>query len=99
MAMGEFDTHTGMGIETHGRARDKALFYFFDMGVRHARAVKPWTTIHGCGTLTWAREKRRQLGTAVSYGRVPHTLKKHRHGIVAKHELKLQNSKHTGSTS
>ncbi|PPS01373.1 hypothetical protein GOBAR_AA19290 [Gossypium barbadense] len=68
-------------------------------GVRHARAVKPWTTIHGRGTLTWAREKRTQLGTAVPYGRVPHTPKKHGLGIVAKHELKLQNSKHTGSTS
>ncbi|PPS10563.1 hypothetical protein GOBAR_AA10086 [Gossypium barbadense] len=56
-------------METHGHARDKARFCFFNMGVRHARAIKPWTTIHGRGTLTWAGEKRTQLGTAVRDGR------------------------------
>ncbi|PPR82534.1 hypothetical protein GOBAR_AA38180 [Gossypium barbadense] len=68
MAVGELDTYTGMGMETHGRARDKAQFYFFDTGVRHTRAVKPWITIHGCGTLTWVGEKRTTLGMAVRYG-------------------------------
>ncbi|PPR96081.1 hypothetical protein GOBAR_AA24590 [Gossypium barbadense] len=52
-------------METHGRARDKARFCFFDMGMRHARAAKPWTTIHRRGTLTWVGEKRTKLGMAV----------------------------------
>ncbi|PPS14941.1 hypothetical protein GOBAR_AA05630 [Gossypium barbadense] len=30
-------------------ARGKARFYFFNTGVRHARAVKSWTIIHGRG--------------------------------------------------
>ncbi|PPS08872.1 hypothetical protein GOBAR_AA11770 [Gossypium barbadense] len=64
-------------METHGRARDKARFCFFDMGMRQARAAKPWMTIHGRGTLTWAGEKRTKLGTTVRYGRVPHTSKTH----------------------
>ncbi|PPR98023.1 hypothetical protein GOBAR_AA22641 [Gossypium barbadense] len=42
-------------MEKHGRARGKARFYFFDTGMRHARAVKSWTTIHGRGTLTHGR--------------------------------------------
>ncbi|PPR89767.1 hypothetical protein GOBAR_AA30920 [Gossypium barbadense] len=29
------------------KTRGKARFCFFDTGIRHARAVKPWTTIHG----------------------------------------------------
>ncbi|PPR94853.1 hypothetical protein GOBAR_AA25812 [Gossypium barbadense] len=37
--------NTGMGMEKHGRAKGKARFCFFDTGVRHARADKPWTTI------------------------------------------------------
>ncbi|PPS06042.1 hypothetical protein GOBAR_AA14606 [Gossypium barbadense] len=40
---------TGVGMEKHGRARGKARFCFFNMGVRHARAVKPWIAIHGRG--------------------------------------------------
>ncbi|PPS03406.1 hypothetical protein GOBAR_AA17256 [Gossypium barbadense] len=39
-------------IGEHGGARGKAQFCFFDTGVRHARDVKPWTIIHGRGTLT-----------------------------------------------
>ncbi|PPS05846.1 hypothetical protein GOBAR_AA14799 [Gossypium barbadense] len=63
MAVGELHTYTGVGLETHGRARDKAKFYFFDTDMRHARTVKPWIIIHGRGTLTWAGEKRTTLGT------------------------------------
>ncbi|PPS14345.1 hypothetical protein GOBAR_AA06230 [Gossypium barbadense] len=51
----KFDTFkdtTGVGLENHGRARDKARFYFFDMGVRHVRAVQPCTTIHRRATIT-----------------------------------------------
>ncbi|PPS14486.1 hypothetical protein GOBAR_AA06086 [Gossypium barbadense] len=99
MVVGELDTYTGMGMETHGSARNKAQFCFFDTGVRHARTVEPWITIHGRGTLTWAGEKRTTLGTAVRYGHVPHTPKTHGRGRIAKHDLKLQNSKHTGSPS
>ncbi|PPS19933.1 hypothetical protein GOBAR_AA00647 [Gossypium barbadense] len=36
-------------IGDHGRARGKAQFCFFDTGMRHARAIKPWTTKHRCG--------------------------------------------------
>ncbi|KHF98415.1 hypothetical protein F383_37663 [Gossypium arboreum] len=32
-------------------------------GVRHARAVKPWTTIHGHGTPTHGRKRREQSQT------------------------------------
>ncbi|PPR95772.1 hypothetical protein GOBAR_AA24895 [Gossypium barbadense] len=39
-------------IGEHGCARGKARFYFFNMGWRHALAIKSWTTIHGRGTLT-----------------------------------------------
>ncbi|PPR92236.1 hypothetical protein GOBAR_AA28432 [Gossypium barbadense] len=94
-----FKRNTGVGMETHECARDKARFCFFDTGMRHARAAKPWTTIHGRGTLTWAGEKRTKLGTAVRYGRVPHTPKTHGHGRIANHDLKLQDSKHMGSPS
>ncbi|PPR91557.1 hypothetical protein GOBAR_AA29126 [Gossypium barbadense] len=86
-------------METHGRARDKARFYFFDTGMRHVRAAQPWTTMHGRGTLTWAEEKRTKLGTAVRYGRVPDMPKTHGRGRIANHNLKLQNLKHTGSPS
>ncbi|PPR93109.1 hypothetical protein GOBAR_AA27567 [Gossypium barbadense] len=48
-----------MGMEKHGCPKDKTRFCFFDMGVRHACAVKPWTTIHGRGTLCHHREARR----------------------------------------
>ncbi|PPR94589.1 hypothetical protein GOBAR_AA26079 [Gossypium barbadense] len=47
MAVGELYLDIGVGMETHGHARDNARFCFFDKGVRHARAVKPWITIHG----------------------------------------------------
>ncbi|PPS15433.1 hypothetical protein GOBAR_AA05139 [Gossypium barbadense] len=76
MAVGKFDTYMGVGMETNGRARDKARSCFFDTGVRHARAIQPWTTIHERGTFTWVGEKQTQLGTAVQDGRVPHTPKK-----------------------
>ncbi|PPS07865.1 hypothetical protein GOBAR_AA12783 [Gossypium barbadense] len=56
---GTFKENTGVGMVKHGRARGKARFCFFDMGVRHARANKPWTTIHGYGTLCHHREARR----------------------------------------
>ncbi|PPR87086.1 hypothetical protein GOBAR_AA33604 [Gossypium barbadense] len=46
-------------MEQHGRAMGKARFCFFDTGVRHARAFKPWTTIQGHGTLCHHREARR----------------------------------------
>ncbi|PPR80320.1 hypothetical protein GOBAR_AA40394 [Gossypium barbadense] len=45
----ENKVNTGVGMEKHGRARGKALFCFFDKGRRHARAIKPWTVIHGRG--------------------------------------------------
>ncbi|PPS15178.1 hypothetical protein GOBAR_AA05413 [Gossypium barbadense] len=51
--------NTGMEMEKHRRAKGKARFCFFDRGVRHARAIKPWTTIHGHGTLYHHREARR----------------------------------------
>ncbi|PPR93039.1 hypothetical protein GOBAR_AA27629 [Gossypium barbadense] len=44
----------------HGRFRGKARFCFFDTGVRHVRAVKLWTTIHGRGTLTHGRGRSEQ---------------------------------------
>ncbi|PPR91095.1 hypothetical protein GOBAR_AA29588 [Gossypium barbadense] len=61
----------GNMVVRYGRAKigDKARFCSFDTGVRHARAVKPWTTIHEHGTLTWPGEKRTLLGTAMPYGR------------------------------
>ncbi|PPS12611.1 hypothetical protein GOBAR_AA08036 [Gossypium barbadense] len=53
MAVGALDRkNTSVGIETHGRARDKARFCFFDMGGRHVRALQPCTTIHGHATIT-----------------------------------------------
>ncbi|PPS11990.1 hypothetical protein GOBAR_AA08652 [Gossypium barbadense] len=44
---GIVEVNTSVGMEKHEHARGKARFYFFDMGVRHARAMKPWTTIYG----------------------------------------------------
>ncbi|PPS11668.1 hypothetical protein GOBAR_AA08964 [Gossypium barbadense] len=58
-----FKVDTGMGMEKHGRARGKAPFCFFDTGVRRARAVKPWTTIHERGTLTHGRRRSEQSQT------------------------------------
>ncbi|PPR94456.1 hypothetical protein GOBAR_AA26214 [Gossypium barbadense] len=88
MAVGELDRkNTGVGIENYGHARDKARFCFFDTGVRHARAVKPWIIIHERATLIWTGEKPTTLGTAVQYGRVPHTPKTHEHGTVSGHDL------------
>ncbi|PPS08319.1 hypothetical protein GOBAR_AA12324 [Gossypium barbadense] len=52
---GTFKVNTSVGIEKHGCARGKARFCFFDTGVRHARAVKLWITIHGRSTLTHER--------------------------------------------
>ncbi|PPR95523.1 hypothetical protein GOBAR_AA25145 [Gossypium barbadense] len=52
-----FKVNTGMGMEKHGRARGKTRFCFFDTGLIHACTVKPWTTIHGRGTLTHRRER------------------------------------------
>ncbi|PPS02089.1 hypothetical protein GOBAR_AA18580 [Gossypium barbadense] len=49
---GTFKEPTGIGMKTHLRAKDKARFCFFDMGMRHARAIQPCTTIHGCATIT-----------------------------------------------
>ncbi|PPS10574.1 hypothetical protein GOBAR_AA10076 [Gossypium barbadense] len=54
------DVNTGVGMEKHGCARGKARFCFFNTGVRHVRAFKPWTTIHGHGTLTHGRERSEQ---------------------------------------
>ncbi|PPS09306.1 hypothetical protein GOBAR_AA11342 [Gossypium barbadense] len=49
---------TGVGMENHRRARDKARFCFFDTGVRHARVVQPCTTIQGRATITHGRGRR-----------------------------------------
>ncbi|PPS05867.1 hypothetical protein GOBAR_AA14779 [Gossypium barbadense] len=46
-----FKEKLGHGIENHERSRDKARFYFFNTGVRYARAIKSWTTTHGRATI------------------------------------------------
>ncbi|PPS18020.1 hypothetical protein GOBAR_AA02561 [Gossypium barbadense] len=56
---GTFKVNTSVGMEKYKCARKRARFCFFDTGARHARAIKPWTTIHGHGTLCHHREARR----------------------------------------
>ncbi|PPR93537.1 hypothetical protein GOBAR_AA27135 [Gossypium barbadense] len=60
---GTFKVDMGVGMEKHGCARGKTRFCFFDTGMRHARAVKPWTTKHGRGTLTHGRRRSEQSQT------------------------------------
>ncbi|PPR93489.1 hypothetical protein GOBAR_AA27185 [Gossypium barbadense] len=52
---GTFKETTGVGMENHGRAKDKARFCFFDTGVRHVRVVQPCTIVRGRATITHGR--------------------------------------------
>ncbi|PPR99699.1 hypothetical protein GOBAR_AA20967 [Gossypium barbadense] len=51
----------GCGNRKRWTCQGQARFYFFDTGMRHDRAVKPWTTIHGRGTLTHGRGRSEQI--------------------------------------
>ncbi|PPS01864.1 hypothetical protein GOBAR_AA18799 [Gossypium barbadense] len=67
MAVGELDRkNMGVGIENHGRARDKARFCFFDTSVRLARAIQPCTIIHERPTIKHGRGRSKKAAAPFS---------------------------------